>query len=74
MLLTAGRIHLVEWSSESNEGPLQSPSFTPKTRFLSYVDRNTSIRSRLIYTRGDGKVIMKGDNSTRLERGAHRPR
>ena len=45
-----------------------------RTPSPSYVDRNTSIQSRLIYTREDGKVIMKGDNSTWLEHGVHRPR
>jgi len=45
----------------------------PTNGMVNYLDRNASIQSRLIYTREDGKVIMKGDDSTRLERGVHRP-
>jgi len=71
-LLTTDRICLVEWSSESRQ--CLPWILHNRTRSTSYVDRNTSIRSRLIYTRDDGKVIMKGDNSTWLERGVHRPR
>jgi len=71
MLRTTADVHLVEWSSKSRP---TVTSVVLEHVAPSYVDRNTSIQSRLIYTREDGKVIMKGDDYTWLERGVHRPR
>jgi len=39
-----------------------------------YVDRDTAFRLNLSYVEPDGTVVMKADNTTRLERGQHRNR
>lgn len=40
----------------------------------SYVNRSRAIDQKLVYVQDDGIVIMKGDNSTWLEKGIYRER
>ncbi|KAF9645871.1 hypothetical protein BDM02DRAFT_3172556 [Thelephora ganbajun] len=45
----------------------------PTNGKVDYQDRNNSFAKGLVYTRDDGKVIMRGDNYTRLDPGINRP-
>ncbi|EIW86684.1 glycoside hydrolase family 16 protein [Coniophora puteana RWD-64-598 SS2] len=46
----------------------------PTNGLVTYVDRDTAFSSGLAYVQADGKVIMKGDDTTQLPYGTNRSR
>lgn len=43
-------------------------------RVCSYVNRSRAYDAQLVYTQDDGTVIMKGDDTTKLDLGVFRER
>ncbi|GLB36174.1 putative glycosyl hydrolases family 16 [Lyophyllum shimeji] len=44
----------------------------PTNGHVNYVDRSTAFAKQLVYVRDDGVVIMKGDDTTWLDKGVYR--